>query len=202
MTHTWASAWDPPPFLWVKCQSGVSFGSPRQGTPSVTAANSSLSCFLIFFVFSVPNLHHFLILVCHFLKAPLSCSRTFCCPGYEIWHLNELLRPFSAFDTLFIQHLRPYSLFETRFNIWDPFHSTFETLFVIWDSFQHLTPFCGHLRPYSLLETLFNMWGLIRYLRPFTAFETLFIQHLRSYWLFERPFSAFDTLLAESAAHR
>ena len=36
--------------------------------------------FLIFLFFSFPNLHHFLNLVCHFLRAPLPCSRTFCCP--------------------------------------------------------------------------------------------------------------------------
>ena len=39
-----------------------------------------LLLFLFFFPF--PNLHHFLNLVCHFLRAPLPCSRTFCCPGY------------------------------------------------------------------------------------------------------------------------
>ena len=32
------------------------------------------------FLFFFPNLHHFLNLVCHFLRAPLPCSRTFCCP--------------------------------------------------------------------------------------------------------------------------
>ena len=42
--------------------------------------------------FSFPNLHHFLNLVCHFLRAPLPCSRTFCCPGlwaenFQIWWL-------------------------------------------------------------------------------------------------------------------
>ena len=33
------------------------------------------------FFFFFPNLHYFLNLVCHFLRAPLPCSRTFCCPG-------------------------------------------------------------------------------------------------------------------------
>ena len=68
-----------------------------------------------------------------------------------------------------------------------------------------------------------NIWDLIRYLRPFSAFETLFIQHLRplifviwgpfqhlrpsSFNIWDligylRLFSAFDTLLADSAAHR
>ena len=37
------------------------------------------SLFSSFFLF--PNLHHFLNLVCHFPRAPLPCSRTFCCPG-------------------------------------------------------------------------------------------------------------------------
>ena len=37
--------------------------------------------FLIFlFIFFFLNLYHFLNLVCHFLRAPLPCSRTFCCP--------------------------------------------------------------------------------------------------------------------------
>ena len=39
-----------------------------------------LSLFFFFFFFSFPNLHHFLNLVCNFLRAPLPCSRTFCCP--------------------------------------------------------------------------------------------------------------------------
>ena len=64
-------------------------------------------------------------------------------------YLNELLMPFSVFNTIFIQHLIPYSLFETLFSIWHPFHSTFETLFVIWGPFQHLRPFS------------FNIWDLI-----------------------------------------
>ena len=65
-----------------------------------------------------------------------------------IWDLIGYLRPFSAFDTLFIQHLRPCSLFEALFSIWDPFYSPFETVLVIWDPFQHLTPFGGLGRPY------------------------------------------------------
>ena len=32
-------------------------------------------------LFSFPSLHHFLNLVSHFLRAPLPCSRTFCCPA-------------------------------------------------------------------------------------------------------------------------
>ena len=39
-----------------------------------------LSLFSSFFSF--PILHHFLNLVCHFLRAPLPCSRTFCCPEW------------------------------------------------------------------------------------------------------------------------
>ena len=38
--------------------------------------------FLFFFLFPC-NLHYFLNLVCHFLRAPLPCSRTFCCPVKE-----------------------------------------------------------------------------------------------------------------------
>ena len=40
-----------------------------------------LSLFSSFF-FSFSNLHHFLKLVRHFLRAPLPCSRTFCCPAF------------------------------------------------------------------------------------------------------------------------
>ena len=44
--------------------------------------------------FLLPCLHHFLILVCHFLRAPLPCSRTFCCPVHgstrpSSWPHNE-----------------------------------------------------------------------------------------------------------------
>ena len=39
----------------------------------------SFLIFLFFFFFS--NLHHFLNLVCRFLRAPLPYSRTFCCPA-------------------------------------------------------------------------------------------------------------------------
>ena len=38
--------------------------------------------FPYFPLFSFPNWHHFLNLVCHFLRAPLPCSRTFCCPDH------------------------------------------------------------------------------------------------------------------------
>ena len=72
--------------------------------------------------------------------------------------------------------MRPYWLFETLSSIWHPFG--------------------GHLRPYLLFETLFRIWHpfhstfeTFRYLRNFSAFETLFIQHLRPYWLFETLFS-------------
>ena len=138
--------------------------------------------------------------------------------------LNELLRPFSAFETLFIQHLRPYWLFNTFFSIWHPFGwhlSKFDTLFI-----QHLPlreiELIAYLIPFPAFDTLLaDIWDLIRYLRPFSAFDTLFIQHLRPYSLFEalssiwhpfgghlrpfgylRPFSAFDTLLSDPAAHR
>ena len=37
-------------------------------------------CFPFFFLFA--NWHNFLNLVCHFLRALLPCSRTFCCPAY------------------------------------------------------------------------------------------------------------------------
>ena len=52
----------------------------------------SLFSFLIFlFLFFFPNSHHFLNLVCQFLRAPLPCSRTFCCPvqhaQWEEWNL-------------------------------------------------------------------------------------------------------------------
>ena len=33
--------------------------------------------------FLLPNLHHFLNFVCQFLRAPLPCSRTFCCPAAD-----------------------------------------------------------------------------------------------------------------------
>ena len=36
-----------------------------------------------YFPLFFPNLHHFLDLVCHFLRAPLPCSRTFCCPAWQ-----------------------------------------------------------------------------------------------------------------------
>ena len=44
--------------------------------------SSFLFCPLFLFLFTSfpPNLHNFLNLVCHFLRAPLPCSRTFCCP--------------------------------------------------------------------------------------------------------------------------
>ena len=115
--------------------------------------------------------------------------------------------------------LRPYRVFDLNAN---------ETFTRNWDLNEILTvtrcdiltSFWGpfqHLRPFS-----FNIWDLIGYLRSFAAFDTLFIQHLRPYSLFEahfgiwdpfhstfetllvilRPFSAFDTLLADSAAHR
>ena len=35
---------------------------------------------LFFFFLCFPNLHFFLNVICHFLRAPLPCSRTFCCP--------------------------------------------------------------------------------------------------------------------------
>ena len=43
-------------------------------------------------LFSFPNLYHFLNLVCHFLRAPLPCSCTFCWPGqnYQISQKNLL----------------------------------------------------------------------------------------------------------------
>ena len=44
--------------------------------------------FLIFLFFSFPKLHHFLNLVCHFVRAPLPCSRTFCCPAYNWGYLQ------------------------------------------------------------------------------------------------------------------
>ena len=63
---------------------------------------------------------------------------------------HDYLIPFSAFETLFIQHLRPYCFFQTLFGIWDPFG--------------------GHLRPYSLFDTLFTISD------PFhSTFETLFV---------------------------
>ena len=118
---------------------------------------------------------------------------------FVIWGPFQHLRPFSAFETPFNQHLRLYWLFETIFSIWDPFHSTFETLLVIWAPFQLLTPFSfniwdliRYLRPFSAFDTLtpfsFNIWYLIRHLRLFSVYETLFVQHLRHYWLFETPF--------------
>ena len=55
--------------------------------------------FPLFFLF--PNLNHFLNLVCHFLRAPLPCSRTFCCPGgyYEgtLTLLWQRLRGYCAY---------------------------------------------------------------------------------------------------------
>ena len=41
--------------------------------------------------FSFSNLHHFLNLVSHFLRAPLPCSRTFCCPAepYETFFVSS-----------------------------------------------------------------------------------------------------------------
>ena len=46
-----------------------------------------LSLFSSFFLF--PNLYHFLNSVCRFLRAPLPCSRTFCCPAWCILGLKR-----------------------------------------------------------------------------------------------------------------
>ena len=65
--------------------------------------------FLIFlFFFSFPILHHFLNLVCHFLRAPLPCSRTFCCPVRNPQNV-DLLDPKSG---LFEPHPPPLTLLQ------------------------------------------------------------------------------------------
>ena len=68
---------------------------------------SHLFFFLSLF-FSSPNLHHFLNLVCHFLRAPLPCFRTFCCPGgnslhYSFW--NTAYFPKQKFEQLLQQNV-------------------------------------------------------------------------------------------------
>ena len=119
----------------------------------------------------------------------------------DIWDLIHYLRPFSAFDTLFFQHLRSCSLFEALFSIWDPFPSTFKTLLVIWDPFQHLAPLWRTLIPYSLFETLFSIWDLFH--STFEILFVIWgpFQHLKRFAFniwdligYLRPFSAFGTL--------
>ena len=55
-----------------------SFSSSFHLFPHFPFAFFSFPYFLFFFL--CPNLYHFLNLVRHFLRTPLPCSHTFCCP--------------------------------------------------------------------------------------------------------------------------
>ena len=89
--------------------------------------------FLLFSLFS--QLHHFLNLVCHFLRASLSCSPTFCWPGVKFPRNYNLLMVFTGIFAVFGAIL--WDLFSVVLHFSVPFQRQFRS-FLGWALCCHL----------------------------------------------------------------